>query len=160
MSGRCRRVSGWYLWKLDVLGCVLGSHPLQYGAVTLFWHRPERHHFFSPDHTETSKYQNVHIWGWQKWLGYMISLFLSARQKDIKNGSCIWTPCICILYVGMGETSSVSLVSTTVNDHCRLTLVWSASPQTIILVLQGIKYTFPIWSGFYYCSVFFRETLK
>ena len=93
MSGRCRRVSGWYLWKLDVLGCVLGSHPLQYGAVTLFWHRPERHHFFSPDHTETSKYQNVHIWGWQKWLGYMISLFLSARQKDIKNGSCIWTPC-------------------------------------------------------------------
>ena len=77
---------------------------------------------------------------------------------------CIWqfmylylvfgSLCICILYVGMGETSSVSLVSTTVNDHCRLTLVWSASPQTIILVLQGIKYTFPILSGFYYCSVF------
>ena len=39
------------------------------------------------------KYQNVHIWGWQKWLGYMISLFLNAHQKDIKNGSCIWTPC-------------------------------------------------------------------
>ena len=46
---------------MDVFGGYLGSQPLQYGAVVLFWHRPEKHHFFSPDHTETSKYQNVHI---------------------------------------------------------------------------------------------------
>ena len=55
--------------------------------------QPGKAWLFSPDHSETSKYQNVYIWGWQKWLGYMISLFFNARQKDIKNGSCKWSPC-------------------------------------------------------------------
>ena len=55
--------------------------------------QPGKAWLFSPDHSETSKYQNVYIWGWQKWLGYMILLFFSARQKDIKNGSCKWSPC-------------------------------------------------------------------
>ena len=55
--------------------------------------QPGKAWLFSPDHSETSKYQNVYIWGWQKWLGYMISLFFNARQKDIKNGSWKWSPC-------------------------------------------------------------------
>ena len=85
VSGGCLRVSECYFWKSEALRCVLGSQPLQYGAISLFWHCPERHDFFAPDHSETSKYQNVYIWGWQKWLGYMILLFFSARQKDIKH---------------------------------------------------------------------------
>ena len=93
VSGGCRKVSECYFWKLEAHRCVLGSQPLQYGAITLFWHSLERHDFFSPDHSETSKYQNVSIWGWQKWLSCMISLFFNARQKDIKNGSCKWSPC-------------------------------------------------------------------
>ena len=55
--------------------------------------QPGKAWLFSPDHSETSKYQNVSIWGWQKWLSCMISLFFNARQKDIKNGSCKWSPC-------------------------------------------------------------------
>ena len=89
----CLRVSECYFWKSEALRCVLGSQPLQYGAITLFWHCPERHDSFAPDHSETLKYQNVYIWGWQKWLGDMISLFFNARQNDIKNGSCKWSPC-------------------------------------------------------------------
>ena len=45
----------------DVFWGYLGSPSLQYGAVTLLWHSPERNNFFSPDHNETSKYQNVYI---------------------------------------------------------------------------------------------------
>ena len=60
---------------------------------------------FSPDHSETSKYQNVYIWGWQKWLGYIILLFLSARRKDIKNGSCKWSPCIAF-WINLGVFAS------------------------------------------------------
>ena len=93
VSGGCLRVSECYFWKSEALRCVLGSQPLQYGAISPFWHFPERHDFFAPDHSETSKYQNVYNWGWQKLLGYMISLFFSARQNDIKNGSCKWSPC-------------------------------------------------------------------
>ena len=33
------------------------------------------------------------MWAWQKWLGFAISLFLSACQREIKNNSCTWTPC-------------------------------------------------------------------
>ena len=46
MSGGCLRVSECYFWKSEALRCVLGSQPLQYGAITLFWHSPERHDFF------------------------------------------------------------------------------------------------------------------
>ena len=58
--------------------------------------QPGKAWLFSPDHSETSKYQNVYIWGWQKWLGYMILLFFSARQNDIKNDSCKWSPCMLV----------------------------------------------------------------
>ena len=59
--------------------------------------QPGKAWLFSPDHSETSKYQNVSIWGWQKWLSCMISLFFNARQKDIRNGSsCKWSPCIIV----------------------------------------------------------------
>ena len=34
------------LRRLDVFGGYLGSPSLQYGAVTIFWHSPERHDFF------------------------------------------------------------------------------------------------------------------
>ena len=42
----------------------------------------------------TSKYQNVHMWAWKKWLGFANYPFLSACQRQIKNNSCTWTPCI------------------------------------------------------------------
>ena len=104
MSGRClgwclgggQRISEWYSWKLELLGCGLGVSGFLALAV---WSRNTilaqawKAWLFSSDHTEISKYQNVHIWGWQKRLGFMIFLFLSARQKDIKNGSRTWTPC-------------------------------------------------------------------
>ena len=88
--------SEWYSWKLELLWCGLGVSGFLALAV---WSRntilaqPWKAWLFSSDHTEISKYQNVHIWGWQKRLGFMIFLFLSARQKDLKNGSCTWTPC-------------------------------------------------------------------
>ena len=50
----------------------LASQSLQYGAVTLFWHSPEKAHFFSFDHTETSKYQNVCMSAQEKWLSFAI----------------------------------------------------------------------------------------
>ena len=45
----------------DVFGGHLGSQALQYGAKTLFWHILKMHDFFSPDHTETLRYQNGRI---------------------------------------------------------------------------------------------------
>ena len=64
ISGGYLGVSEWYSWKLEAIRCVwglLGSHSLQYGAVTLYWHSSERQDFYSPDHTDTSTYQNVYI---------------------------------------------------------------------------------------------------
>ena len=61
--------------RLDVFRGYLASQSLQYGAVMLFWHSPEKAHFFSSDHTETSKYQNVYMSAQQKWLGFAIFLF-------------------------------------------------------------------------------------
>ena len=49
----------WRRW--NVFWGYLGSHSLQYWAITLFWHSPERSDFLSPDYTETIKYQNVRI---------------------------------------------------------------------------------------------------
>ena len=59
--------------RLDVFGGYLASQSLQYGAS---------------DHTETSKYQNVHMSAQQKWLGLAIFLFLKARQREIIKYSC------------------------------------------------------------------------
>ena len=66
----------------------LGSQSLQYGAVTLFWHSPERTIFFSSDHAETSKYQNVYMSPQQIWLGFAIFMFFKACQKEIIKYSC------------------------------------------------------------------------
>ena len=52
--------------RLDVFGGYLGSQSLQYGAKTPFWHSAKRNNLFSPDHTETSKYQNRRIIAFQK----------------------------------------------------------------------------------------------
>ena len=52
----CLRVSECYFWKSEALRCVLGSQPLQYGAITLFWHSPERHDFF---HLTIVRPQNI-----------------------------------------------------------------------------------------------------
>ena len=56
VSGGCQRVSECYFWKLEALRCGLGSQPLQYGAITLFWHSPERHDFF---HLTIVRPQNI-----------------------------------------------------------------------------------------------------
>ena len=49
------------LRRSDVFGGYLGSQPLQYGAKTPIWQRLKRNNFFSPDYSETSKYQNRRI---------------------------------------------------------------------------------------------------
>ena len=79
--------------RLDVFGGYLGSQSLQYGAKTPFWHSPKYHNFCSPDHTETSKYQNRRISAFQKWLGYAIFLIFWVRQRKIICYSCFWSPC-------------------------------------------------------------------
>ena len=56
VSEGCRRVSECYFRKLEALRCGLGSQPLQYGAITLFWHSPERHDFF---HLTIVRHQNI-----------------------------------------------------------------------------------------------------
>ena len=66
----------------------MASQSLQYGAVTLFWHSPEKAHFFSFDHTETSKYQNVCMSAQKKRLGFAIFLFFKACQREIIKYSC------------------------------------------------------------------------
>ena len=83
-----------------VLFLEIGSAQMCFGfsafavrSYNIILAQPGKAWLFSPDHSETSKYQNVPIWGWQKWLSCMILLFLNARQKDIKNGSCKWSPC-------------------------------------------------------------------
>ena len=88
-------VSGGYLSGIhghrrgsDAFGGYLASQSLQYGAVTLFWHSLEKPIFFSSDHTETSKYQNVHMSAQQKWLGFAIFLFFKACQREIIKHSC------------------------------------------------------------------------
>ena len=52
--------------RLDACGGYMGSQSLQYGAKTPFWQSAKRNTFFSPDHTETSKYQNRRISAFQK----------------------------------------------------------------------------------------------
>ena len=73
-----------FLWVLSPCK-VEQSHYLE---------KPPKDHSHHQTLHETSKYQNVHMRAWQKWLGFAISLFLSACQREIKNNSCIWTPCI------------------------------------------------------------------
>ena len=74
--------------RSDVFWGYLASQSLQYGAVTLFWHSLERTIFFSSDHAETSKYQNVHMSAQQKWLGLAIFQFFKACQREIIIYSC------------------------------------------------------------------------
>ena len=44
------------LRRSDVFGGYLGSPSLQYGAVTLFWHSPERRDFF---HLTIPRHKNI-----------------------------------------------------------------------------------------------------
>ena len=61
----------------------LASQSLQYGAVTLFWHSPEKAHFFSFDHTETSKYQNVCMSAQENgWVLPFFSFLKPVREKS------------------------------------------------------------------------------
>ena len=62
-DGRCCGwhvgVSSWQFWngrRQDVFLGYLGSQSLQYGAVTLFWHSPERPIF---SHLTTPRHQNI-----------------------------------------------------------------------------------------------------
>ena len=42
---------------------------------------------FSPGHTETPKFKNVHIYPEQKWLGFAMFSFFSVCQREIKKHS-------------------------------------------------------------------------
>ena len=72
VSGGC--IGGIWMVSLYVCGVrmCLGAHLLQGGEFILFWHSPVKGNFFSPGYTEISKYQNVHIYPEQKWLGFAI----------------------------------------------------------------------------------------
>ena len=61
VPGGCLEVSEWHSWKSEALECVwgyLGSHSLQYGAKTLFWHNPKKKDFFHLTIPDTLEYQN------------------------------------------------------------------------------------------------------
>ena len=66
-------VWGWLKVPVDVSQCLLAQ--------------PWEAIFVSPGHTETSKYQNVHIYPKQKWLGFAIFEFFSACQREFKKHS-------------------------------------------------------------------------
>ena len=87
VSGGC--IGGIWMVSLYVCGVrmCLGAHLLQGGEFILFWHSPVKGKFFSPGYTEISKYQNVHIYPKQKWLGFAIFYFFSACQREIKKHS-------------------------------------------------------------------------
>ena len=81
----------WKNWNNFVRSSVSRGTWLE--AITQFWHSPACPIFFSSDHTETSKYQNVHMSAQQKWLGFAIFLFFKACQREIIKYSCYWSPC-------------------------------------------------------------------
>ena len=56
--------------------------------LSVSYTQPWNPQLFSLNHSETSKYINVHIKGLRKSLGYGIFLFFSACQKEILKDSC------------------------------------------------------------------------
>ena len=54
---------------------------------------------FSPGHTETPKYQNVHIYPEQKWLGFAMFSLFSVCQREIKKHTHLDHPVPMILTV-------------------------------------------------------------
>ena len=69
----------------NVFGGYLGSPSLQYGAVTLLWHSPERHNFF---HLTIMRHQNIKmsIYKGDKnhWV-MQLFCFLVPVRKILKN---------------------------------------------------------------------------
>ena len=62
MSGGCLGVSEWYSWKSEALGCVGAVSGLSVLAVwsqNTILAQAKKEQLFSPDHTETLKYQNL-----------------------------------------------------------------------------------------------------
>ena len=106
----CRLLTSWFPWRclevsgvclggvygylsdihgnprcLNVFGGYLGSPSLQYGAVTLLWHSPEKHNFF---HLTILTHQNIQMSiykvdknHWVLWL----FCFLVPVRKILKN---------------------------------------------------------------------------
>ena len=64
VSGGCLGISEWYSWKLEALRCVWGVSGIPVHTVwsrSIFLAQPWNPQLFSLDHSETSKYINVHI---------------------------------------------------------------------------------------------------
>ena len=78
----------------DVFGGYLDSPSLQYAAVALLWHSPERHTFV---HQTIPRHQNIKMSIYKvdknHWVMWFFCIFC-ARQKNIKKHSCTWSPCI------------------------------------------------------------------
>ena len=62
----------------DVFGGYLGSPSLQYGAVTLLWHSPERHKFF---HLTIKRHQNIKM-----------SIYKVDKNHWVKGFFCFLVP--------------------------------------------------------------------
>ena len=64
ISGGCMWVFQWYSWKSEMFGCdfgVSGFSILAVWSCNATLAQPWKAQLFLPDHTETSKYQNVYI---------------------------------------------------------------------------------------------------
>ena len=90
----------------DILGCQSCSRVFegifgdslhegfsQTGANPPFWPNPERQDFFSPGAFETSKYQNLPIYHFQKRLSFAIFLIFHVCQREITIYSLFGSPC-------------------------------------------------------------------
>ena len=65
-------VFGWCLCMFVVFGCVWVLISCRVENLYCFGTAQLKVIFFSPGYTEISKYQNVHIYPEQKWLGFII----------------------------------------------------------------------------------------
>ena len=63
---------GGALMCLGGIWVLTGFLALAVCSCNTIFTQPGKAWLFSPDHSETSKYQNVYIWGLQKWLDFMI----------------------------------------------------------------------------------------
>ena len=63
------------------------------GANSPIWPNPEKQDVLSPDSFEASKYQNLPICHFQKWLSFAIFLIFCVCQREITIYSLFGSPC-------------------------------------------------------------------
>ena len=87
---------GWYFGMSQLLGGVWDSLHEGFsltGANSPIWPNPEKQDVLSPDSFEASKYQNLPICHFQKWLSFAIFLIFHVCQREITIYSLFGSPC-------------------------------------------------------------------